>query len=439
MLGHAADAIVRDIGKSRRMNRVLVYSHDTFGLGNIRRMLEISRHLVESDPGVSVLIITGSPMLHAFRIPARIDYVKLPCLARTVRGDYETKYLDLSLDETVRLRANVIRSAVLDFQPDLILVDKKPFGVKDELAGVLEGLSAHARRPKLVLLLRDILDSPEATTPVWRRNRYYEAISAYYDEVLVVGTPEIFDLGTEYAFPPLAASKITYCGYIARSRSRRSSGALRNELGVGRDERLVLATAGGGADGFELLRSYLEALFRLPEAVAPHSLVVCGPEMSEPQREHLAALACRLPKVSLQPFSDDMMSLIDAADLVVCMGGYNTVCEVLTLGKRAIVVPRVRPVQEQWIRAQRMAARGLLRALHPDSLSAQALGAALCEELAALEHSAWRRPALDMDGLESVAASIRAQLSATASHPAEIIALAQREASWQSLRTLSAS
>jgi len=438
MRSNLTDAIVRRIGGLPRMKRVLVYSHDTFGLGNIRRMLEISRHLVESDPDVSVLIITGSPMLHAFRIPARIDYVKLPCLARTLQGNYASKYLDLSLEEAVRLRANVIRSAVLDFQPDLILVDKKPFGVKDELADVLTPLSARGRRPKLVLLLRDILDSPEATTPVWRKNRYYEAISAYYDEVLVVGTPEVFDLGTEYAFPRRAASKINYCGYIARSPSRRSRHAVRKELGIGAAERLVLATAGGGEDGFALLRAYLDALSRLPAASMPRSLVVCGPEMSEPQRDELAALARRAQGVTLQPFSDDMMSLIDAADLVVCMGGYNTVCEVLTLGKRAIVVPRVRPVQEQWIRAQRMAARGLLRALHPDELSAQTLGAAVCEELAGLERPSRTVPALNMEGLENVTASIQAQLS-LARHPEHLVPLTHAEASWQALATLSAS
>jgi len=431
-----ADAIKQGMEEPRRMKRVLVYSHDTFGLGNIRRMLEISRHLVESDPEISVLIITGSPMLHAFRIPARIDYVKLPCLARTLEGGYASKYLDLSIDEAVRLRANVIRSAVLDFRPDLVLVDKKPFGVKDELADVLEPLTARGRRPRLVLLLRDILDSPEATTPVWRKNRYYEAISAYYDEVLVVGTPEVFDLGLEYSFPRRAASKITYCGYISRGRSRLSREAVRKELGVAAGEQLVLATAGGGEDGFALLRTYLEALTVAP--ATQRSLVVCGPEMSEAQRAELAQLARRIPGVVLQAFSDDMMSLIDAADLVVCMGGYNTVCEVLTLGKRAIVVPRVRPVQEQWIRAQRMAQRGLLRALHPDSLSPQALGALVREELEALERPSRARTPLNMDGLENVAASVRGHLSA-ARRPATLLSNVKAGVPWQPRPALSAS
>ena len=151
------------------VKRVLIYSHDTFGLGNIRRMLEVARHLVQTSPEVSVLVLTGSPMLHAFRIPARIDYVKLPCLARDVNGRYSARSLPLDLQQTVRLRANLIKSAIADFQPDIVLVDKKPFGVEDELVGAFEALPRSPHRPRLVLLLRDILDSAEATRRVWSR------------------------------------------------------------------------------------------------------------------------------------------------------------------------------------------------------------------------------------------------------------------------------
>jgi predicted glycosyltransferase len=40
--------------------------------------------------------------------------------------------------------------------------------------------------------------------------------------------------------------------------------------------------------------------------------------------------------------------------------------EILSLRKRAVVVPRTQPVEEQWIRAQRMAELGLFAAIHPD-------------------------------------------------------------------------
>jgi predicted glycosyltransferase len=388
------------------MKRVLIYSHDTFGLGNIRRMLEVARHLVDSSPDVSVLVVTGSPMLHAFRIPPRVDYLKLPCLARDTGGRYGARFLELSLANTVKLRANLIRSAVSDFAPDLLLVDKKPFGVEDELCSAFEALPSAPRRPRLVLLLRDILDHPATTAPIWRKNGYFDAVTAWYDQVLVVGTPQVFDLREEYGFPPLAAAKVRYCGYIARPAGRRSRAAMRAELGVADGEPLVLVTPGGGEDGETVLLAMLRGLADLSPAQRPRTHIVCGPELAEARRDAIAAEAQGLTGVSFQAFSDDMMSLMAACDVAVSMGGYNTVCELLTLRKRAIVVPRSRPGFEQLIRAQRMAALGLLRWLDPAQLSPGSLIAALRDELRAVADHEQRPPLTAMRGLDQVSACL---------------------------------
>lgn len=388
------------------MKRILVYSHDTFGLGNIRRMLEVSRHLVQSSAEVSVLVITGSPMLHAFRIPERIDYVKLPCLARDTAGHYGARTLPISLEETVRLRANLIRSAIADFAPDLILVDKKPFGVEDELAGALQALPGAAKRPKMVLLLRDILDSAESTTRVWRKNGYFDAISTWYDQVLVVGCPEVYDLRREYDFPPFAAAKVNFCGYIAREPGRQSRAAVRRTLGVSEGEPLLLVTPGGGEDGGDLVATALASLAAMPAAQRPRTHVVCGPEMGEARRAGIHRAAASIDGVSVQDFCDDMMSLMDGADVVLAMGGYNTVCELLTLRKRALLVPRVKPGVEQRLRAERMAALGFVRMLHPELLGPATLAAALQAELTAW--SAQQQPPMlrRLDGLQRATAAI---------------------------------
>jgi predicted glycosyltransferase len=392
------------------MKRILVYSHDTFGLGNIRRMLEISKHLAASDPDVSILIISGSPMLHAFRIPERVDYIKLPCLSRTLRGGYEVKYLQSSFDDMIRLRANIILSAVLDFAPDLILVDKKPFGVGNELAPVFDLVRRRLQPPKMVLLLRDILDSPEATAQVWEKNGYYEAIERCYDEVLVVGSPDVFDLGQEYRFPPAAKEKIRFCGYIKRSRSAATRAATREKLAIN-DSPLVLVTPGGGEDGFQLISNYLLGLSNHPLGQATQSIVVCGSEMQDVHRRGIHAIARSCANVRLIDFSDDMAGLMDAADLVVCMGGYNTICELLTLKKRAVIVPRIKPVQEQWIRAERLERKGVFRALHPDQLTPQSLLTLVAEELATANVHSRLLYQVDMGGLEKIQESIAALLS----------------------------
>jgi predicted glycosyltransferase len=388
------------------MKKVLVYSHDTFGLGNIRRMLAVSKHLVDADAALSVLILTGSPMLHAFRIPRRVDYVKLPCLARTREGAYTVRFLPLRYQDTVKLRSNLILSTVLDFQPDLILVDKKPLGVGNELSATLDMLQRRADRPKLVLLLRDILDSPQATTLVWRKNGYFAAIEAFYDSVLVVGSPEIFDVRREYGFPAECAAKVRFCGYIAREHGKRSRAGLRTELGVGADQRLVLVSAGGGEDGYELLSCYLKGLALTPRREGVCSLLLCGPEMSDQQRASLHTMAAQQAEVTIEDFTDDMMSYLDAADLAVCMGGYNTVCEILTLKKRAIVVPRVKPTQEQWIRAQRMTKLGLIQTIHPTELTPKRLLQTVLQELGRDNVYPRGLYQIDLNGLREVAQAV---------------------------------
>jgi predicted glycosyltransferase len=393
--------------KAGPAKRVVIYSHDTFGLGNIRRMLEVARHLVQTSPEVSVLVLTGSPMLHAFRIPAGIDYVKLPCLARDTSGRYSARSLPLDLQQTVRLRANLIKSAIADFEPDVVLVDKKPFGVEDELAGVFEALPRSPHRPRLVLLLRDILDSAEATRRIWQKNGCFEAIDAYYDEVLVVGSPSIFDLRREYAFPPFAAAKVRFCGYIAREAARRSRAEMRAALGIAARERLLLVTPGGGEDGARLVASCLEGLAQTRPAQRPRTHIVFGPEMPQAERETLEAVARQLPQVSMQTFCDDMMSLIGAADVALTMGGYNTVCELLTSGRRAVIVPRTEPGHEQLLRAERMAVHGLLKMVHPDAASPAALMHAVQSQFDAHARGDALPRLKSMHGLERVAQSLR--------------------------------
>lgn len=363
------------------MKKILVYSHDAYGLGNIRRMLEITSHLVDSDPEVSVLLISGSPMLHAFRIPPRVDYIKLPCVARSEKGESVVKSLGLSYPDTIRLRTDVIMMALMNFAPDLVLVDKKPYGIADELAPALTMMREAGRRPKCVLLLRDILDAPETTIAQWEKGGYHRAIGEHYDQVLVVGTEEVFDAAGEYRFPESTARKLRYCGYIKRPAPRKSAEQVCAEAGLRHDRPLVLVTAGGGGDGYAMMRTYLDGLAgRLERGF--ETLLVSGPEMSPAQREEIFTLAAQVGGVAVREFADDMMSCMNAADVVISMAGYNTVCELLTLKKKTILIPRVVPVAEQWIRAERMQRLGLLRTIHPDALTPDGLIAAVEEALA---------------------------------------------------------
>lgn len=355
--------------------KLMVYSHDAFGLGNIRRMLTICEYLLCTLPNISILVVSGSPALHTLRLPEGLDYIKLPCLGRDTSGQLEAKYLKRMPETLVRLRSHLILTAAVHFQPDMLLVDKKPQGLRNELKETLRHLSRHRPQTRRVLLLRDILDTPATTIRQWQTNNYYRLTQQHYDQLWVVGTPEIFNLPDEYNFPLPLRRKVRFCGYLSRGCGHTPRTVLRQQLGVHPDEPLVVVTSGGGGDGHHLIQTYMESISQqtVVSQPIPKTVIISGPEMPAEQQQQLQAQVAAYPNVQFLEFSDDLISYLNAADAVVAMAGYNTTCEILSLRKPAVVVPRTRPVQEQWIRAKRFADKGLLYAIHPQQLTPQQL------------------------------------------------------------------
>jgi predicted glycosyltransferase len=263
---------------------------------------------------------------------------------------------------------------------------------------------------RLVLLLRDILDAPEVTIKDWQQNDNYNVLQRYYDQILVVGMPEIFDVTQEYQFPIALIDRTQFCGYIRREYGCKSPEAIRQELKVKANEKLVLVTPGGGGDGYRLVETYLQGLKLLPQKHNIKSLIISGPEMPESERKEVNTLAKQFSHVQVSEFTDDLASYMEAADTVVCMGGYNTICEVLSLNKKTVVVPRVNPVQEQWIRAQNMADFGLFKAIHPDVLTPHNLIETIQEQLQSDRNHLPAVSRLDLNGLPRIQQSICALL-----------------------------
>jgi predicted glycosyltransferase len=344
-------------------------------------MLAICEHLHETIADISILILTGSPMLHSFRVTKGIDYIKLPCLKRSEAGDLGVRFLDLESDEVIELRKQLILTSLRSFRPDVVFVDKKPAGLAGELEPALQYLKSSMPATKVVLVLRDILDAPAPTMEQWRKTRSDEAVEWFYDSVLVLGSAPIFDVREEYGFSPGVQSKVIHCGYVKRQPGRRSRSSIRTELGVCADERLVLVTAGGGEDGCSLMQAYVSGLDLIPPEAKIKTVIVTGPEMPGHRCAQLRRELAGRRDVNVLEFTDDLMGYMDAADLVISMAGYNTVCELLTSHKRAILVPRVEPVAEQRIRAERMSAFGLFETILPSALTSRALADAALRQL----------------------------------------------------------
>jgi predicted glycosyltransferase len=401
----------------RQHKRVLIYSHDTFGLGHLRRCRTIAHSLVDADKDLSVLILSGSPIIGSFDFRARVDFVRIPGVIKLRNGEYTSLNLHIRIEETLEMRASIIKHTADIFDPDLFIVDKEPLGLRGEVRPTLELL--RRRGTPVVLGLRDVMDEPERLAPEWQRKAVLPALQRYYDEIWVYGLPQICEPLDGIELPSSLARRVVYTGYLRRTVP--SLGGAADPF----DEPFLLVTPGGGGDGEALIDWVLRAYETDPRLPWP-ALLVFGPFMLPGLQAEFAARVAQLPRVKAITFDAKLESLLAKAHGVVAMGGYNTFCEILSFDKRALIVPRTEPRLEQLIRASRAQELGLVKMLAGD-------GAREARAMAtALRHLSQQRPPSEvvvpglLDGLGSVERLARKWLDRDLSDRPRLAAVGRR-------------
>ena len=312
--------------------RVLLYSHDTFGLGHLRRCRAIAHALVEAYSGMQVLIISGAPIAGAFDSRARVDFVKVPSVIKLRNGEYTSLAEHVDLSDTLKMRRAMILETARSFAPDLFIVDKEPMGLQGEIEDTLAYLRTQGTR--LVLGLREVMDSPALLAAEWDRKNMIPRIREYFDDIWVYGPRGFHDPLEGIVVPKALRERMTYVGFLKR-----------NAYGLAPrpvEEPYILVTPGGGGDGADLVRAVIEAYCHHPE-LPSRAVIVTGPYMPAEQRNELQDRARQNPKLEMMDFSPRMEDLMADAKAVICMSGYNTWCEVLSFDKPTLLVPRTEP------------------------------------------------------------------------------------------------
>jgi predicted glycosyltransferase len=359
--------------------RLALYSHDTLGIGHMRRNLIIAQAFADYGVQTTILLIAGARELATFGLPSGVDCLTLPSLFKEEDGTYRSRHLKVPVAELIAVRSRAIAGALEEFAPDVLIVDKVPRGALNELEPSLEYLRSSGPA-RCVLGLRDVLDDPVAVRREWSLAQNEEAIRDYYDAVWVYGDPAVYDPVWEYQFGPEVAAKVRYTGYLDRSPRTAFAeidGAELLKSPVDSSDRLFLCLLGGGQDGSHLAETFAQADFP-PQTTG---VIFTGPFLPRETHQQLSRLTANKAHLRLVKFVTDYELLLDRADRVVAMGGYNTVCEVLAFGKPALIVPRVHPRQEQLIRAERLRDLGFVEVLHPDLLTPRTMSAWLARDL----------------------------------------------------------
>ncbi len=336
--------------------KVLIYSHDSFGLGHLRRCRAIAHSLVDAYKGLSVLILSGSPIISQFDFKARVDFVRIPGVVKLHDGDYTSLGLHIDLDQTLAIRSSIIQHTAEIYSPDIFLVDKEPLGLRGEVAETLRVLKL--RGTTNILGLRDVMDDSEALQAEWRRKEVLPALNKHYDEIWVYGSESIVNPIQGINLPQSTRMKMCYLGYLKRQLPSRTY--LPREY---RNKPYILITTGGGGDGEQLVdwvvRAYEQAK---PDDILP-GLIVLGPFMSNDAQREFQQRIRKIKTLKVKTFDSYLEVLMANAEGVVAMGGYNTFCEILSFDKKAVLVPREVPRLEQHIRAEFACKQGLVSML----------------------------------------------------------------------------
>jgi len=360
--------------------RIILYSHDTFGLGHLNRNLKIAAALKARYPEISILLVTGSPQVQRFRLPEGVDYVKLPAVHKVGDEGYLPRYLNIPFKRVLAVRTKILLETVKEFGPHILLVDHSPLGMKKEILPSLEWIFDSKANMRAMLGLRDIYDDPSSTKKRWSEQGVFEVMRNLYDRIFIYGMPSIFDPVSEYEFPDDIKSKTSYCGYITDFH-----GGYKAVLPEKR-ENLVLVTIGGGDGGELVIENFLKSLRLWQNENLFKSIILTGPFLAPEIWERFHGEAGELGVKILRCVSD-IGSLMKRSRLVISTGGYNTVTDIMCHANQALVIPRILYRDEQLIRARRLSEMGFLRYLHPSEATPERLRETIQETLSSDDDS----------------------------------------------------
>lgn len=375
---------------------VAMYSHDSVGLGHARRNRALAFALAADLPRITGervrgLLVAGHPGATADALPEGWDWLVLPGFTRTVSG-YQSRKLDVSTERLWHLRSSTAAAALEAMAPELLIVDRHPFGVDNELLPALETLQGRGTR--CILGMREVLDTPQATRAEWEAIGGAAGVAHYYSGLWIYGDQSVYDPLATGEIPQELSPISRFTGYLAHGRPDDPL----TVSSVVPEQPFLLTMVGGGSDGGALGL----AAARAAVPAGHRHIILTGPQM--PAADHDAILdavrSSRAPgrQVRVTRYAPHVPMLVRDAAAVISMGGYNSLAEIMATTTPALIVPRSSRRAEQRRRAQSLAAAGAVEVLDPEDLTAAALTA--WSASAVLRRSL--RDDIDLDGLTRV-------------------------------------
>lgn len=335
--------------------RILIYSHDTFGLDRLRRCLAVANALVGHFKGLFVLILSGAQVPTGLGLRARVDFVKIPSVIKLYDGQYTSMEEHIDLRDTLEIRRTIIRNTAASFDPDMMIVDDEPFGLTAEIRDTIELL--RERGCNITLALPDLIDTRDSGTGRWSDPEISDAVEALYDQIWVYGSNTFATPLDDLGAPQELRARLTYTGYLRRNIPRGLA-----TLDLPFTNPYILATADDSDEGSEQIDWVLTAYENDPTLPHP-ALLVLGPLVPAAKRKIIRGRAARLDNVAITDFEEGSAALMPGAVGVVTTASYDALCQMLSFDKRVIYISKGEADSVQVARAERAGELNLAQVL----------------------------------------------------------------------------
>jgi len=328
---------------------IILYCQYVWGMGHLVRSLEFARALSDHD----VTLVAGGQEV-ALNLPDHVDFVRLPTLymdemfTTLIPGDSSRTVAQIK-----QQRKEILDALFEQKQPDVFIVELYPFGRSIfgfELEPLLEDIrTGKFGAVKTVCSLRDIL--VEKKDPVAYEERVLQKLNRDFDALLIHSDGNLLKLNETFTRVGHINIPVVYTGFISQQADPADGRMLRQELNISAEQKLIVASAGGGRSGFKLLTSVLDACEILRGRLNFRLEVFTGPFMENEEFEKLAAR--RAPGTRIQRYTRRFLDYLYAADLSVSLAGYNTCMNLLVTRVPALVYPYSRQ-REQPMRVDKI-------------------------------------------------------------------------------------
>ncbi len=349
--------------------RTSYYCQHVLGIGHLHRSLEICKAIAAEH---EVTLILGGPK--APIDTGGMEVLHLPGLKMDQNFQNMVPCTEgRQLEDVKRERKERLIAHFTRYQPDIFITELYPFGRKAfrfELEPVLSGIqNGSLPTSRCYSSVRDILVEKEYDREKFEQ-RVVETLNTYFDGVLIHSDPSVITLDNTFGRIADITIPLCYTGFIAKSSPSLSAHRIRRNLKLSEDTQLIVASIGGGNVGGELLQAVLKAFNLLPDNKKIHLQLFCGPYSDRDLYEELLAQSSE--NVSVDIFSDIFPQWLEAANLSISMGGYNSCMNVLKAGVPALIYP-FNQNREQEMRVLALEKISGIRLMTRDELSPEIL------------------------------------------------------------------